>query len=377
MTAYKPYKNFAPRDYVRDELEARGWTQKDLADVLGVAPKTISAIMRNKQSITTDMAVLLGKAFGESAEYWMNLEAAYRSRLVSAGHANTDVERRALIYQYMPVSELRRRGWLRKSWSMPDLVKDADEFWGSGGFQPQLLDVAAAPLFRKSTHCTTYRTAFALTWLRMARQCAAKVAVGAYDRHTVESLAKNLSILTVRADGVSEFVRLLAQAGVKFVMLAPLRETHLDGACFMDGANPVVAYTGRYGTIDHFWFTMAHELTHILDHLDASEPVLLDLEEPTSRIEEHADSGALASLRIPDILTRFAKSGGYVRRNDVLECARTLNVSPAIVVGVLQHSRKLPYRSLADLKPSVLPLIPASADLEKSVAPFGELHAQE
>ena len=84
MTAYKPYKNFAPSDYIRDELDARGWTQKDLADVLGVAPKTISAIMRNKQSVTTDMALLLSKAFGESAEYWMNLEAAYRSRLVSA-----------------------------------------------------------------------------------------------------------------------------------------------------------------------------------------------------------------------------------------------------------------------------------------------------
>src|SRR5450830_1116508 len=162
MTAYKPYKNFAPSDYIRDELNARGWTQKDLADVLGVAPKTISAVMRNKQSITADMALLLSKAFGESAEYWMNLEAAYRTRLTSAGQSNTDVERRALIYQYMPVSELRHRGWLRQSSSMSDLVKDADAFWAPGGFQPQLLDAAAAPLFRKSTRSTTYRKTFAL-----------------------------------------------------------------------------------------------------------------------------------------------------------------------------------------------------------------------
>lgn len=372
MTAYKPYKNFAPSDYIRDELDVRGWLQKDLADVLGVAPKTISAVMRNKQAITTDMAVLLSKAFGESAEYWMNLEAAYRSKLLAVGHANTDVERRALIYQHMPVGELRHRGWLRQSGSMSDLVKDADEFWGPGGFQPQRLDVAAAPLFRKSAHCTTYRKAFALTWLRMARLCATEVTVNAYDRHAVELLTKNLSTLTVRADGVSKFVRLLAQAGVKFVMLAPLRETHIDGACFMDGTNPVLVYTGRYGTVDHFWFTMTHELTHILDHLDAGEPLLLDLKEPTSGIEEHADSGALVSLRILDILTRFANSDKYMRRDNVLECARSLKVSPAIVVGVLQHYKKLPYRNLADLKPSVLPLIPVSANLEASAAPFGE-----
>ena len=377
MTTYKPYKNFAPSDYIRDELDVRGWAQKDLADVLGVAPKTISAIMRNKQSVTTDMALLLSKAFGESAEYWMNLEAAYRSRLVSAGPSNTDVQQRALIYQHMPVGELRHRGWLRQSGSMSDLVKDADEFWGPGGFQPQLLDVAAAPLFRKSAHCTTYRKAFALTWLRMARLCATEVTVNAYDRQAVESLVKDLPTLTTRSDGVSEFVSLLAGAGVKFIVLAPLRETHLDGACFMDGTNPVLVYTGRYGTVDHFWFTMAHELTHILDHLDASEPLLLDLKEPTSGIEEHADSGALASLRIPDIFTRFANSDKYMRRDNVLECARSLKVSPAIVVGVLQHYKKLPYRNLVDLKPSVLPLIPASANLEARVAPFGGSQARE
>jgi HTH-type transcriptional regulator/antitoxin HigA len=165
-------------------------------------------------------------------------------------------------------------------------------------------------------------------------------------------------------------VDLLRQAGVKFIMLAPLRETHLDGACFMDEANPVLVYTGRYGTVDHFWFTMAHELTHILDHLDAGEPVLLDLKEPALGVEEHANDGALASLHIPDILSRFAKSGKYVRRDDVLAYARALNVSPAIVVGALQHYKKLPYRNLADLKPSVLPLIPASANLEATVAPF-------
>jgi HTH-type transcriptional regulator/antitoxin HigA len=139
----------------------------------------------------------------------------------------------------------------------------------------------------------------------------------------------------------------------------------------MDGANPVLVYTGRYGTVDHFWFTMAHELTHILDHLDADEPVLVDLMQPALGIEEHADKGALASLHIPDILARFAKSNNYVRRSDVLQCAHTLSVSPVIVVGVLQHYKKLPYRSLADLKPSVLPLIPASANLEARVAPFG------
>ena len=58
------------------------------------------------------------------------------------------------------------------------------------------------------------------------------------------------------------------QAGVKFLYQKHLIKTYLDGACFFDENKPVIIYTARYDRTDHFWFTLAHEIAHILIHFE-------------------------------------------------------------------------------------------------------------
>jgi len=62
-------------------MEERNWNQDDLAAVLGVTPKTMSKIINNKQGITPDTAKLLGKSFGQSMEFWLNLYNNYQLRI--------------------------------------------------------------------------------------------------------------------------------------------------------------------------------------------------------------------------------------------------------------------------------------------------------
>src|SRR3954465_8336352 len=73
-----PAQVFPPGDFLREELEARDWTQADLARVLGRPVQTISAIINGKKEITPETALGLSAAFGTSALYWLNLEMAYR-----------------------------------------------------------------------------------------------------------------------------------------------------------------------------------------------------------------------------------------------------------------------------------------------------------
>ena len=63
---------------MREELEARGWTQGDLAKVIGRPLQVVNSIINGKKEITPETAVALGPAFRTSAIYWLNLEAAYR-----------------------------------------------------------------------------------------------------------------------------------------------------------------------------------------------------------------------------------------------------------------------------------------------------------
>jgi HTH-type transcriptional regulator / antitoxin HigA len=69
---------FPPGAFIREELEARGWSQRDLAEILGRPVQTINALVNGKKRVTPETAVALGAAFGTSAEFWLNLETAHQ-----------------------------------------------------------------------------------------------------------------------------------------------------------------------------------------------------------------------------------------------------------------------------------------------------------
>ncbi|MCH7979072.1 MAG: HigA family addiction module antidote protein, partial [Acidobacteria bacterium] len=69
---------FPPGEFVKEELEARGWTQEDLAEIIGKTPGMVNELIKGKRKVTPDIAEGLSAAFGTSAEYWTNLETAYQ-----------------------------------------------------------------------------------------------------------------------------------------------------------------------------------------------------------------------------------------------------------------------------------------------------------
>ena len=80
MAAIAPAEVFPPGDFLREELEARGWSQVEFAEILGRPLKLVNEIIVGKKRITPETAKELGAALGTSAELWLNLEVAYRLR---------------------------------------------------------------------------------------------------------------------------------------------------------------------------------------------------------------------------------------------------------------------------------------------------------
>jgi addiction module HigA family antidote len=74
----RPARAIAPGRILTRELEARGWTQKDLAGIMGRPTQTINEIVKGTKQITPETVLELAEAFGTSAELWTNLEAQYR-----------------------------------------------------------------------------------------------------------------------------------------------------------------------------------------------------------------------------------------------------------------------------------------------------------
>jgi HTH-type transcriptional regulator/antitoxin HigA len=69
-----------PGEILKDELDARGMTQKELAEQTSRPQQTISLIINGRKGISEETAVDLEEAFGGelSAEFWINLDANYR-----------------------------------------------------------------------------------------------------------------------------------------------------------------------------------------------------------------------------------------------------------------------------------------------------------
>lgn len=78
-----------PGEHLAEQLEALGMSAAGLARQLGVPTNRITAILNGQRSITGDSALRLGHYFGNSAQFWLNLQSLYELRLAeqSAGRA--------------------------------------------------------------------------------------------------------------------------------------------------------------------------------------------------------------------------------------------------------------------------------------------------
>lgn len=338
MNVRVPAEVFPPGEFLREELEARGWTQQELADILDRPPRVISEIISAKRAVTPETARGLADAFGTSAEYWLNLESQYQLSKVRV--ANDHVARKARLYSKFPVREMLRRGWIRASDRLEVLEQRFCEFFciPSMDEDPRLLHHA------RKTHATEETSPLQLAWLFRVHAMAAQQQVGPYSRDKLLAAVERLKALILSPEEARHVPRILAEAGVRLVFVEPMPGSKIDGACFwLDGDKPVIGMTLRFDRIDNFWFVLRHEIEHVLQEDGKAGDAILDIdlgdeegELPECEVRANA---AGADFCVPtDQLDNFvARVQPYFSEKKVLLFAQRLNVHPGLVVGQLQR----------------------------------------
>ncbi len=66
-----------PGEFLREILDDLALTQAAFADAIGVSPMRVSHVLRGDRPITAELALRLGRAFGQSPQYWLNLQTSY------------------------------------------------------------------------------------------------------------------------------------------------------------------------------------------------------------------------------------------------------------------------------------------------------------
>lgn len=356
----KPFQNIGPGQIINRSLEALNWSNKDLSDVIGMSEKSISQMINNKQSITVDTAILLGKAFNTSPEFWLNLEQNYRLREKGEGDKERETEAKAKIRTYMPVLEMRKKGWIVCDKTAASQIRAYKEFWGVSDldFSPYERAKPALPFCaRKGKHEAPFTRYYSITWHRKAMIEAARIKATPYKKDKLESLYDKINEYTLREDGVAEFIREIGSCGVKFMVLSHLPKTYLDGAAFHDGKNPVIVYTVRHDRVDNFWWTIAHEISHVLRHIKKAGDCFLDNLDDRTGIDEQeieADRDTARMLRVEEIIARADPFKAYFTAARLSEVSRAVSLSPAVVIGILHHHGVIDWRTLAKVKEPVM-----------------------
>ena len=344
MAKTTPAEVFPPGEFVQDEIDARDWTQTDLADILGRNVRLVNEIVNAKRGITPETAKGLAAAFGTTAHLWLSLQAAYD--LSHVREAGDSIARRARLYSVAPVKDLVRRHWLEPSGNIEILEKRITDFFGIKSLEEELV-----PRLHAARKPTPYDSASPaqVAWLRRAEQLAPAVIAEPYSPRRFPMLVGEVQKLLQNPEDTRHLPRVLADYGVRLLVVEPLPQTKIDGACFwMNSKTPVITLSLRYDRIDYFWYTVAHELGHVKNQDGAMDIELLErnghMPDEIPESETEADAFATEMLIPQSELESFvARVSPLYSGLRIRGFATRIGVHPGIVVGQLQHRDEITY----------------------------------
>lgn len=327
-----------PGEFIREELDARGWSQRDLAYILSATEQAVNLIVSGKRGISPEMAKALGDAFEVSADYFANLQQAYE--MSNARAPDPGIARRANLQSVYPVREMIRRGWLADT-DISLLEAQMMRFFCKNDLSdvPYLAHAA-----KKADYSET--TPAQLAWLFRVRQMASEMVVTAYSERKLLSFIADMPRLMIDPEEIRHIPRALSECGIRFVVVETLPKANIDGVCFWlaDDA-PVVGMTLRHDRIDNFWFVLRHELEHVLNKDGRGEPSVelidVDIEENCANLpkEELRANEAAANCCVPreELESFYIRKFPFISERDMLAFAKRIQRHPGIVVGQLQR----------------------------------------
>lgn len=334
---------FPVGEFLADELDARGWTQAEFAEILGRPAQFVSEIISGKKEITRESAAQIGAALGTSPELWLNLQNAYHLwRQANDQRSNDqleDVRLRARLKELAPISVLLERSIIRGRTPREQKV-EIEALYGIADIydEPELLVAARRSQPDEIVSSTQ------LAWIACIRAKATPLTVGPYSREGLIELAKRLTSEVPTPDDMQRLPDLFAAVGVRLVYVEAFPSSKMDGCSFLhEDGKPVIGISGRGKRLDKVIFTILHEVAHIvLGHLKDHEFVIDDAGDgPTLGLEEPANEMA-GEWALPQPIGQLPDR---VTHGWVTAAASERNVHPIVLIGRLQNQGRLPWRT--------------------------------
>lgn len=337
MRQFMPAEVFPPGEYLKDALEARGWSQTEFAEIIGRPTRVVNEIIAARRSISPETAHELAAGLDTSAQYWLNLEAAYQLSRVPP--ADERIAREAALRRRFPVREMMKRGWIPESESFDEIEQHTYRFFGINAVNDNIVFAHAA----RAAAPDEDRTELQWAWIQRVSQLAEALRVPAYSEKRLRAALPELESLLIEPEGVRRVPRILAECGVRFIVVEPIPGSEIHGACFWlnNGLSPVIGLTLKWDYIDRFWFNLRHEIEHVLNGDGKGGVLTDDFEEPTGDEEqcEIVANEAAADFCVPQVLLKdfIARNHPLYYEKNFIGFCRIIRRHPGLVAGQLQR----------------------------------------
>jgi HTH-type transcriptional regulator/antitoxin HigA len=371
-----------PGQLIEELATQRGWSKRVLAVVLGIEESRLKRILCGRQPLDAATALAVGEVFDVAAESLLTLQKEYelaQARLVT--RADPARLTRAKLFGAIPVTEMLKRRWIRA-----ESVRDVDAVNGEllRFFDTDSIEsITTIRHAAKRSNAGAAVTPVQIAWLYRARQIAAELSVPPYETDGAERAIAKLKALLLSAEEARKVPRIMAESGIRFVMVESLPGAKMDGACFwLNDRCPVVAIAVRYDRIDNFWFVLRHELEHVrLGHGKAGYMLDAELEGESAGTgvnvdpEERAANAAAEEFCVPQnkLAGFIARKSPLFAERDIIAFSKTMGVHAGLVAGQLQrHTGRydLFRKHLVKVRSIVAP--GAMVDGWGDVAPIGD-----
>lgn len=341
---FSPQWAAAPGLTIAHVLQERGISYDQLAGLLHRSTRFVEDLLIGREEITADVAEALARGIGSTTRFWLAREREYReslSRIVSQPDLDTWIST-------LPLQEMRRLGWIRRT-SGTQLVAECLQFFGVSSidrWKREFESAVVAAAFRSSAAYETDPAAVSV-WLRQGELESGGIQCGRWDpvrfRKSLVDVRKLIRKKTP-ALFMPELQRLCAGAGVAVVVVPAPSGCRASGAArFLSSQRALIQLSQRFGTDDQFWFTFFHEAGHLLLH----PRVGLFIDEPDVKsTREEQEANTFASRALLTEAQRVELSRLPLTYRDVIRFARDAGVTPGVVVGQLQHSKRIGYDRL-------------------------------
>lgn len=249
-----------------------------------------------------------------------------------------------------PIQLLQKRGFLTGT-NLDDLEAEVIELFELPSLESEPGFAAAAKRANHGQDISILQRAWVACVRKEARQLPPEKK---YSPKGLRKLARTLSQTLQTADDFADLPDRFAEVGVRLVYVEMLPGGKIDGCAMFVDKHPVIGLSGRGKRLDRVLFTLLHEIAHILlEHVDAEHLIVEELDDKREHeSDQEKDANAEAAGWVfpggfPAVPARI--SGPWAEQK-----AAELDVARIVLVGQLQHRKRLDWRStLAKNAPNV------------------------